>query len=74
MTIPAERTRSVLQAREFLVRLANPYVPDGIKRIPKAVRQEALRVLRHFPMACEVTDPRSFDEQAVQEWYSRYER
>ena len=74
MTLPAERSRAVLQARAFLTRLANPYVPGGIKRIPKAVRQEALRVLRHYPMGFEVADPRSFDEQAVQEWYARDER
>ena len=35
---------------------------------------EALRVLRHYPMGFEVADSRSFDEQAVQEWYARYER
>jgi hypothetical protein len=80
MTLPAERTRAVLQAREFLTRLANPYIPGGIKRIPRAVRQEALRVLRHYPMGYEVADPHSFDEQAVQEfhardeWCSRHER
>jgi hypothetical protein len=71
VTLPAERTRAVLQARAFLTRLANPYVPGGIKRIPKAVRQEALRVLRHFPMAYEVADPKAFDEDAVAQWYSR---
>jgi hypothetical protein len=74
VTLPAERTRAVLQAREFLTRLANPYVPGGIKRIPKAVRQEALRVLRHFPMGCEVADKKAFDEDVVTAWYSRLER
>lgn len=73
MTLPAERTRAVLQAREFLARLVSPYVPGGIKKIPRAVRQEALRVLRHYPMGYEVADPRSFSKQAVQEWYSRDE-
>ncbi len=74
MTLPAERTRAVLQAREFLTRLANPYIPGGIKRIPKSVRQEALRVLRHFPMGYEVADAKAFDEDAVTAWYSRLER
>ena len=49
MTLPRERTRSVVNAREFLARLVSPYVPGGYKRIPKPVREEALRLLRHFP-------------------------
>jgi hypothetical protein len=49
MTLPRERTRSVVNAREFLARLVSPYVPNGYKRIPKPVREEALRLLRHFP-------------------------
>ena len=49
MTLPYERTCSVLAVREFLYRLANPYVPDGIKRIPGDVRKEARMLLRHYP-------------------------
>lgn len=49
MTLPNERTRAVIHAVEFLTRLVSPYNENGIKKIPKAVRQEALRVLRHFP-------------------------
>ena len=49
MTLPYERTRSVNNAREFLYRLASPYVAGGFKRIPRAVRQAALRLLRHYP-------------------------
>jgi hypothetical protein len=58
MTLPYQRTLSVRAARNFLRRIANPY--DGIKRLPAAVRQEALAILRHYPMDCEVTVPGMF--------------
>ena len=54
MTLPYERTRSVNNAREFLVRLTSPYVDGGFKRIPTAVRQAALRLLRHYPSAVDL--------------------
>ena len=49
MTLPYERTRAVNNAREFLLRLASPYADGGYKKIPLAVRQAALRLLRHYP-------------------------
>ena len=49
MTLPYERTRAVVNAREFLFRLSTPYIENGIKRIPAAVRDEARRLLRHYP-------------------------
>lgn len=51
MTLPRERTRSVLVARAFLLRLVSPYGKDSIKRVPKTVREEAGRALRHYPSA-----------------------
>ncbi len=54
MTLPHERTRSVVKTRDFLARLVSPYLPDGLKRIPKPVRQEALRLLRHYPSAVDL--------------------
>ena len=45
MTLPDERYRSVRWAAEFLQRLAGGEYP----RTPKAVRQEALSILRHYP-------------------------
>ena len=51
MTLPEERNRAVAATREFLVRLASPYVEGGIKGIRREVRAEALRVLRHYPYA-----------------------
>ena len=49
MTLPEESNRAVAATREFLVRLASPYVEDGIKGIRREVRAEALRLLRHYP-------------------------
>lgn len=48
MTTPAERTRNVIQARRFLEGVSH----DG--RIPPDVRQEARRLLRHYPLDSEV--------------------
>ena len=49
MTLPEQSDRAVAQTREFLVRLASPYVEGGIKGIRREVRAEALRLLRHYP-------------------------
>lgn len=46
MTLPDERTRAVLRVERFLMDLRNP---KKYPRIPKAVREEASRLLRHYP-------------------------
>lgn len=45
MTLPDERYRAVRYAAEFLERLAGGAYP----RVPKAVREEARHILRHYP-------------------------
>jgi hypothetical protein len=45
MTLPDERYRSVQWAASFLSRLAGGDIP----RVPKAVRDEARSILRHYP-------------------------
>ncbi len=50
MTLPDERYRSVQQTREFLWRLAGGEYP----RTPKAVREEAHALLRHYPSKFEL--------------------
>lgn len=70
MTLPYERTRAVINTHDFLVRLLSPYNENGIKRIPKAVREEALWLLRHYPRpydlhAAAKGAPGVFDEQEV---------
>ena len=45
MTLPDERYRAVRSTEEFLQRLAGGHYA----RVPKAVRGEALALLRHYP-------------------------
>jgi hypothetical protein len=45
MTLPDERYRAVKWAESFLSRLAG----GQIARVPKAVRDEARSILRHYP-------------------------
>jgi len=46
MTLPYERTRAVTQTEEFLYSLLDP---KQTPRVPKSIRQEAHRLLRHYP-------------------------
>jgi hypothetical protein len=46
MTIPAERTRAVLHTERFLLDLCNP---KKTPRVPKQIREEARRLLKHYP-------------------------
>jgi hypothetical protein len=71
MTMPSERTAAIVWTRTFLVRLSSPYVPDGLKGIPAVVRQEARRLLKHYPHAfdlaqgdtlCQETATKLFNE------------
>jgi hypothetical protein len=48
MTMPHERTRSIIQARDFLVELS------GNQALPGSVRNEACRLLRHYPTSDEI--------------------
>ena len=57
MTMPSERTRSIIQTREFLVDLSRD------KTLPEALRTEARRLLRHYPTADEVLLAGKVEEQ-----------
>ena len=46
MTLPDERYRAIKYAHEFLRDLLNP---KKTPRVPRAIRDRAYRVLRHFP-------------------------
>lgn len=48
MTTPDERTRNLLQAGAFLKELRED------KAVPEEIRQEAHRLLRHYPTVFEV--------------------
>lgn len=51
MTIPAERTRALKWAREFLLEIRNP---DMWPSVPEELRHQALVILRHFPDPSEI--------------------
>lgn len=46
MTLPFERTFSVIQTREFLLSLLDS---KATPRVPKPIRLQARSLLRHFP-------------------------
>ena len=46
MTLPDERYRSIKQTRQFLIDLMDK---SKYPRMPRAVRGEAYRLLRHYP-------------------------
>lgn len=46
MTTPDERTRAVLHTRDFLEALLDAETQPGV---PAEVREEARRLLRHYP-------------------------
>lgn len=46
MTTPDERTKAVLRVERFLMDLRDP---KKYPRVPKSVREEASRLLRHYP-------------------------
>jgi hypothetical protein len=65
MTLPDERYRAVVQTAKFLESLS---YSSETKRVPLAVRQEARRLLRHYPNAWDMskvsqTSPDIFQEQ-----------
>jgi hypothetical protein len=49
MTMPDERSRAVVQTREFLVELSRD------NSLPERVRRDAKFLLRHFPTQDDVT-------------------
>lgn len=75
MTMPDERTRSVKYAREFMRDLLDPGITP---KVPKAIRQMASRVLRHFPGDHELVkasrvDPYTWGSPALEEKdYAKY--
>lgn len=64
MTTPHERTRTLLQTREFLQELTNPEKMPGV---PEDVRRQARVLLRHYPLdsnlqVAHLALPHLFDE------------
>jgi len=64
MTLPDERYRAVTHTQQFLIRLAGGHYA----RTPKAVRDEARHMLRHYPTSWDMNRaaegaPEVFQEQ-----------
>lgn len=68
MTLPYERSMSVMNVRQFLLDLSSPYGPTGIKRVPKSVRVTARSLLKHFPSAWEMSNA----AEKMPELFSRF--
>jgi hypothetical protein len=65
MTLPDERYRAVMETMRFLTALQDA---SEYPRVPKVVRQQALRLLRHYPSAWDMkvaseASPQVFQEQ-----------
>ena len=54
MTLPVERTNAVLRTEKFLLSLCDP---KKTPRVPKAVREEARRLLKHYPSEYDMDHP-----------------
>ena len=51
-TTPAERSRCIMKTADFLKRLVDP---KETARVPKEVREEAEKLLKHFPVWIDIT-------------------
>lgn len=64
MTTPEERTMAVFKVQAFLKNLMLGNYP----RVSKEVRAEARRMLKHYPMACDLLCRDAWDQPTVQKW------
>lgn len=64
MTMPHERTRAVIQTRDFLIELSRN------TELPEAVRSSAKHLLRHYPSASEVLKAGEGEERlaSISDW------
>jgi len=53
MTLPCERKNAVDRTRDFLTDLLDP---KKTPRVPRAVRENAYRCLKHYPMPFEMEE------------------
>lgn len=64
MTLPIERTNSVINVERFLMDLRDP---KKTPRVPSEVRKQASSLLKHYPRKFDMMDPaESF--AAIEEW------
>jgi len=68
MSLPTEQARAIVQARRFLLDLC---IPGKIKKIPRAVRQEARARVKHMPMSWDL--PRIVADEIAMEGMEKME-
>ncbi len=71
MTLPIERTRAVDNARDFMRDLLDSGITP---RVPKAIREMARRVLKHFPGSYDLSvaakaAPSTFGQSEGEKYY-----
>lgn len=62
MTVPVERSRAVINTREFLYALMTP---SRTPRVPRDIRQQARALLKHYPTTYDI-------EQLAQVWPTKW--
>jgi len=62
MTVPSERVQAINNTREFLLRLLDP---KKTPRVPRSIRKEASRCLRHYPHVFDMCDVAKKDKTGV---------
>lgn len=68
MTLPNERTRAVLQTKSFLYRLMDA---KETPRVPKSVREEARRLLKHFPSSVDLEVVSRLSNVFAKPWFKK---
>jgi hypothetical protein len=69
MTMPNERRWAVNNTRKFLVDLQDP---KKTPRVPRSVRQEASRCLRHYPGEYHMDEASEQAPKVFGEWNSEW--
>lgn len=62
MTLPYERTNAVLRTEKFLLDLCDPKTTP---RVPKAIRDQARSLLKHYPSRFEMNEISQREESTV---------
>lgn len=65
MTVPVERTNAVINTGKFLYDLIDP---KKTPRVPKAIRQRAFHVLRHYPTQYDMDLIAAKEDGASESW------
>lgn len=60
MTLPYERTRAVLRTADFLRNLCDPKLTP---KVPRHIRESALRLLKHYPTEHEMRQAEAYAPQ-----------